>query len=155
MEPVKLDAEALNEKFLVRRAIGSGGMGTVFVAEHRITKRLGALKVLDARHTGSREVVERFLREASAAARIGSPHIVETFDAGVCAGGEPYILMELLDGDSLREVLERTGRLPPELALELSLQAAEGLGAAHAKGIVHRDVKPENLFVCKGEWSFV
>src|SRR5690606_7215483 len=155
MEAVKQNGDAPKSKFLVRRELGSGGMGTVFVAEHRITKRVGALKVLDSRHAGSREVVERFLREASAAARIGSPHIVETIDAGVGEQGAPYMFMELLAGDSLREVLESTGRLPLERALELSLQTAEGLGAAHAKGVVHRDVKPENLFVCRGERPFV
>jgi serine/threonine-protein kinase len=100
-------------------------------------------------------VVERFIREASAAGRIGNPHIVETLDAGELPSGEPYMFMELLAGNPVRELIAMRGRLAFAEARELVLQAAEGLAAAHAAGIVHRDVKPENLFLCKGDRAYI
>jgi serine/threonine-protein kinase len=91
--------------------------------------------------------VARFHREASAAARIGNPHISETFDAGTLDTGEAYLLMELLDGETLDARLQRTGPLDPGELAELVCQACDGVQAAHEAGIVHRDLKPENLFV--------
>jgi serine/threonine-protein kinase len=145
----------LGNKFLVRRVIGRGGMGIVYEVEHLVTKKIGALKLLYAQHAAQPRVVERFVREASAAGRIGNPHIVEAFDAGELPSGEPYMFMELLDGSPVRELLEERGRLSFDEAREIVLQAAEGLAAAHASGIVHRDIKPENLFLCRGDRAFV
>jgi serine/threonine-protein kinase len=101
-------------------------------------------------------VVARFVREASAAGHIGNPHIVETFDAGTLDGGEPYIVMEMLQGETLEARLERERRLAlPEL-VDFMRQACDGVQAAHDAGIVHRDLKPENLFlVPRGARSFV
>jgi serine/threonine-protein kinase len=149
-EPNSLNGQTLG-KFLVRRSLGAGGMGAVYEAEHVITKRVGALKLLHPSAAANAQIVERFQREASAAGRIGSRHIVETLDAGELPSGEPYIFMELLEGAPVRELLERQGRLSFEEAREIVQQAAEGLAAAHAANIVHRDVKPENLFLCRGE----
>ncbi len=154
-QPDTLEGTILGKKFLVRRSIGSGGMGSVYEVEHVVTKRVGALKLLHESYASVGPVVERFLREASAAGRIGNRHIVETYDAGELPSGEPYILMELLSGTSVRELLARRGRLGFEEARDIVLQAAEGLAAAHAAGIVHRDIKPDNLFVCDGERAFV
>jgi eukaryotic-like serine/threonine-protein kinase len=130
-------------------------MAAVYEVEHAITRRLGALKLLQPRHASSAEAVERMIREASAASRIANPHIVETFDAGRLESGEPYILMELLLGESLESALTQRGRLPFSEAIEIAQQAAAGLSAAHAAGIVHRDIKPANLFLVSGPRPFV
>ena len=135
-----LTGAVLSERFRVRRRLGEGGMAAVYEVEHAITRRLGALKLLQPRHAASAEAVERMIREASAAGRIASPHIVETFDAGRLESGEPYIVMELLLGESLESALAQRGRLPFSEAIEIAQQATAGLSAAHAAGIVHRDI---------------
>jgi serine/threonine protein kinase len=150
-----LEGQILGTKYLVRRLIGQGGMGAVYEVEHVLTKRTGALKLLHQSYASVTSVVERFLREASAAGRIGNPHIVETYDAGALPSGEPYIFMELLTGSAVRTLIEQRGRLSFDEAREIALQVAEGLAAAHAVGIVHRDIKPENLFMCDGASAFV
>jgi serine/threonine protein kinase len=147
--------QTLGKKFFVRRVIGVGGMGVVYEVEHVVTKKCGALKLLHASLAAQPRTVERFVREASAAARIRSPHIVETYDAGELPSGEPYMFMELLTGSSVRDLLLARGRLHFAEAREILLQAADGLAAAHAAGIVHRDIKPENLFVVSGEPAYV
>jgi serine/threonine-protein kinase len=143
------------EKLRVVRLIGSGGMGAVYEVEHLYTKHRRALKLLHAQFAQARGIVERFLREASAAGRIGSPHVVETYDAGRLPGGEPYIVMELLHGRALSEMLAQRGRIPVALAVEILAQACEGVQAAHDAGIIHRDLKPENVFLVEGERPFV
>jgi len=150
-----LVGQTLGGKYLVRRVIGVGGMGTVYEVEHELTKRTGALKLLHRHYAQVERVLRRFVREASAAGRIGSPHIVETYDAGELSSGEPYIFMELLRGEPLRARIDRYGRLPFEEARALVGQAARGLASAHAAGIVHRDLKPDNLFVCEADPPFV
>jgi len=150
-----LEGRTLGKKYLVRRVIGTGGMGAVYEAEHVLTKRVGALKLLHESYASVGHVAVRFLREASAAGRIGNPHIVETIDAGELPNGQPYIFMELLAGMPLRELINKRGRLPFAEACELLAQAAEGLGAAHGAGIIHRDIKPDNLFICAGERPFL
>jgi eukaryotic-like serine/threonine-protein kinase len=144
-DPGLITGSVVAGKFRVVRTIGVGGMGRVYEVEHELTKHRRALKIL---HAGaSADVVERFVREASAAGRIANPHVTETFDAGRLESGEPYLLMELLVGETLDERLRRVLRLDaPELA-DLLHQACEGVQAAHDAGIVHRDLKPENLFV--------
>jgi hypothetical protein len=139
----------------VVRTLGEGGMGAVYEVEHLITKHRRALKLLHAEVAGMPGVVERFLREASAAGRVGNPHVVETFDAGTTEHGEPYIVMELLKGCSLAERLVERGVLELAEVVELLDQASEGVQAAHDAGIIHRDLKPENLFVVEGERPFV
>src|ERR1043165_3354363 len=103
-------------KFRVVRCLGAGGMGSVYEIEHELTKHRRALKMLHAAMASVPGVVERFLREASAAGRVGNPHIVETFDAGKLETGEPYIVMELLQGQTLAELLDAQGPLPPAMA---------------------------------------
>ena len=136
-------------KFRVVRCLGMGNMGAVYEVVHLLTRHRRALKVLNPNRGLSDEVVRRFFAEASAAGRVDSPHLVETFDAGRLPGGEPYVVMELLHGISFRALLDRAGRLDPVLACELVAQAADGMRAAHAAGIVHRDLKPENLFIVR------
>jgi serine/threonine protein kinase len=138
-------------KLRVVRTLGVGGMGAVYEVEHSLTKHRRALKILHRRISQSATVVARFHREASAAARIGNPHISETFDAGTLDSGEAYLLMELLEGETLDARLQRLGPLDPGELAELLHQACDGVQAAHEAGIVHRDLKPENLFVTTRE----
>jgi serine/threonine-protein kinase len=133
-------------KFRIIRRLGEGGMGSVYEIEHEITKHRRALKMLHAAMAAMPSVVERFLREASAAGRVGNPHIAETFDAGVLETGEPYLVMELLRGEPLSARVARGPLLLHEV-VDLIGQACVGVAAAHAAGIVHRDLKPDNLFV--------
>ena len=137
------------------RQIGFGGMGAVYEVEHTLTKHRRALKLLHGEMAAIPAIVTRFLREASAAGHIGNPHVVETFDAGQLDGGEPYIVMELLEGKTLVELLERSKVLGLLETCEILLQACDGVAAAHQRGIVHRDLKPENLFLLKGARPFV
>jgi serine/threonine-protein kinase len=134
-------------KLRLLRTLGAGGMGVVYEVEHEITKHRRALKVLHAYAAEQPGVVERFLREASAAGRVGNAHVAETFDAGKLESGEPYLLMELLDGETLDHRLQRSGPLDPGDLCDLIHQACEGVQAAHEAGIVHRDLKPENLMI--------
>jgi serine/threonine-protein kinase len=145
----------LGGKLKVIRRIGAGGMGSVFEVEHTLTKHRRALKLLSDELAIIPSIVTRFLREASAAGHIGNPHVVETFDAGVLDTGEPYIVMELLEGQTLADYIADRGTLPLAETCELLIQACEGMSAAHAAGIIHRDLKPENLFLVKGPKPFV
>jgi serine/threonine protein kinase len=133
-------------KFRVVRCLGMGGMGSVYEIEHELTKHRRALKLLHPAMAAVPGVVERFLREASAAGRVGNPHIVETFDAGTLDTGEPYLVMEILRGQTLTDRIER-GPMPLDEMVDLIGQACDGIQAAHEAGIVHRDLKPDNLFV--------
>jgi tRNA A-37 threonylcarbamoyl transferase component Bud32 len=133
--------------FEIVRSLGEGGMGTVFEAEHRLIRRKVAVKVLKPELAVDSELVQRFFNEARATSAIRHPNIVEVIDVGRLAGGVPYLVMELLEGESLAERLERHGRLDIASAVEFVRQAASALVAAHGAGIVHRDLKPENLFL--------
>jgi serine/threonine-protein kinase len=135
------------DRFRIVRQLGQGGMGAVFEIVHELTHHRRALKLLHAQWTTRADAVERFLREASAAGRIGNPHIVETFDAGKLPTGEPYLVMELLDGRTLADELADVGVLPLADLVDVMRQACDGVQAAHDAGIVHRDLKPENLFL--------
>jgi hypothetical protein len=139
------------DKFRIERLLGAGAMGSVYRIDHELTHNKRALKLLHPTISYSPEHVRRFLSEASAAGRAGNPHLVETFDAGILPTGEPYLVMELLDGEPLDAMLERERTLSPALAAELVAQAAEGIDAAHRVGIIHRDLKPANLFVTTRE----
>jgi eukaryotic-like serine/threonine-protein kinase len=145
----------LGGKFRVIRRIGAGGMGSVYEVEHTLTKHRRALKLLSEEMAAIPTIVTRFLREASAAGHIGNPHVVETFDAGVLEGGEPYIIMELLEGQTLADYIADRGSLSVAETCELLSQACDGVSAAHAAGIIHRDLKPENLFLVGGNKPFV
>lgn len=154
-EPTLAPGQVVADRYVVRRVIGVGGMGAVYEVQHQVTKRIGALKLLHPQYAKIPSIVERFVREASAASHIGSSHIIETHDAGTSAAKEPYIFMELLRGRALDAYIEEQGRLSVPFATGLICQACRGLGAAHDAGIIHRDVKPENLFVVDGPRPFV
>ncbi len=141
----------LADKFRIQRLLGAGAMGAVYAIQHELTRHRRALKLLHADVRSVPDLVRRFLNEASAAGRAGSAHLVETFDAGTLPSGEPYVVMELLEGETLTGLLERESPVAVGRAAELVAQAAEGIQAAHAAGIVHRDLKPDNLFVTTRE----
>lgn len=127
--------------YIIREQIGQGGMGAVYLAEHETLRRRVAIKVL-ARNEGMNKVaVERFLREARAAAALDHPNIVRIFD--VAQQGDMYFLvLEFVDGQTLDQIIERSGPMPCGRAVEYILQAAAGLQHACEKGFVHRDIKP-------------
>ncbi|HQR38891.1 MAG TPA: protein kinase, partial [Blastocatellia bacterium] len=127
--------------------LGAGGMGEVYRARDERLGRDVAIKILPPSCAGSEDRLARFEQEAKAAGILSHPNIVAVFDIGT-HDGSPYVVSELLEGETLREKL-RSGPLSPRKAIDLGLQMAKGLAAAHEKGIIHRDIKPENLFVTK------
>ncbi len=128
--------------------LGEGAMGAVWVAEHLTLHTDVAVKFISEQLARDNpEIVARFEREASVAAQIKSPYVVQTFDHGVTDDGTPYIVMELLEGESLEERIQRSGPLPLEETSQIISQVARALRRAHDKGIVHRDIKPDNIFV--------
>jgi serine/threonine-protein kinase len=142
--------DVIASRYVLDRQLSRGGMGTVWVARSKALDVDVALKLWH----GSRAdtgVAERMAREARAAARLGHQAIVRVIDFGEAEKGEPFIAMELLDGEELFRVLERKGRLPAAEAVSLLLPIIDGLATAHQHGIVHRDIKPENLFVARDE----
>jgi hypothetical protein len=122
-------------------------MGSVYLAEHPGIGRRVAVKVLHKNYTRDEHLLARFLNEARAANAIRHPNIIEILDSGMLADGTPFLVMELLEGESLGTRLRQNGALAIPVAVDLAYQTASALGAAHAKGIVHRDLKPDNLFV--------
>jgi hypothetical protein len=127
--------------------LGEGGMGTVYLAVHPGIGRQVAIKVLRPELGKDQDLLTRFLNEARAANAIRHPNIIEILDSGVTGPGISYLVMELLEGESLVARLRRLGWLQPADAIEIARQIASALGAAHAKKIVHRDLKPDNLFL--------
>jgi len=136
-----------NYKILAR--LGAGGMGEVYLAEHRYIARRAAIKFLLPELTGSTDVVNRFFAEARAASLIEHPGIVEVLDCDIHTDGRAFIVLELLNGESLRGYLERNGRMEgdPLGAMSICWQMTSALAAAHAQGIIHRDLKPDNAFL--------
>ncbi|MEY4548010.1 MAG: hypothetical protein RL685_4205 [Pseudomonadota bacterium] len=136
----------LDGKFRVSKEIGRGGMAAVYEAENVDIGKRVAVKVLSAELANSKVVTERFMREARAAAKIRSPYICDVYDVGTY-NGRPFLVMELLEGESLYDRLARDRRLEPKEVLEIATQTAMGLQQAHDANIVHRDLKPENIFL--------
>jgi serine/threonine protein kinase len=134
-------------KYRVEEILGVGGMGVVTKCLHMQLGELVAIKMLRKDVLDDRDAVERFMREAQAAARLRSEYVARVIDVGRFEGNVPYMIMEFLDGHDLGELIEERGCLPVPWAAEMMLQAAEALAEAHSIGIVHRDVKPSNLFV--------
>ncbi|HEY5284271.1 MAG TPA: serine/threonine-protein kinase, partial [Polyangia bacterium] len=131
--------------------LGEGGMGAVYLAEHPGIGRRVAIKVLKSELGHDPQLLTRFLNEARAANAIRHPNIIEVLDSGTTERGASYLVMELLEGESLSGRIKRLSRLDERSAIEIAMQTASGLGAAHAKGIIHRDLKPDNLFVIPEE----
>ena len=132
--------------YRIERLIGEGGMGKVYLAEHPSIGRQAAVKILTPNEAGDPQIVSRFILEARAANAIRHPNIVDIYDSGVLAGGTPYIVMEYLEGETLAQTMAH-GQVPVADAIDWGCQIAEALAAAHARDVVHRDLKPDNLFL--------
>lgn len=139
--------QIISGKYKLLRLLGDGGMGAVYEAEHLGLGTRVAIKVLHADMAHRAGLNERFLQEARVSAQIRSPHVVTVTDVDRTPDGVAYLVMELLHGEPLSNVLRRESRLTPEIACKYTLQILEALEAAHALGVIHRDLKPDNVFV--------
>ena len=136
----------LNGRYLLEARIGSGGMSTVYRALDTTLQRQVAIKLMNREITSDSDQLERFRREARAVAQLSHPHIVGVIDAGE-DDGRPYIVFEYIEGETLKDRIRRLGRLPIAEAVAYAIEIARALGAAHARHIVHRDVKPQNVLI--------
>jgi serine/threonine-protein kinase len=141
----------LSDRYRVVRKLGEGGMGTVYQAEHALIEKRLALKVLFPELTRRSDLVASFLHEAKAASRIGHENVIDISDFGQSPEGLVYIAMEYLEGQDLGQVLKAKGPLPWTRARPILMQVAKALRAAHEHGIIHRDMKPENVFLVQRE----
>ena len=130
------------------RPLGEGGMGAVWIAEHQSLRTNVVVKFMARELAQSPEAKARFSREAAAASQVKSPHVVQMLDHGVLESGNPYIVMELLEGRDLEQQILDGGRLEPREVVAIVAQLARALSKAHERGIVHRDIKPSNVFLC-------
>ena len=138
--------EVLADRYELEELVGTGGMSSVFRAHDRLLDRKVALKILHQQYSDDDEYVERFRREARAVATLSHPNIVTVIDRGE-HGGRQFIVFEYVDGENLKRLIERRGPAPVATALELGIQIARGLSFAHQQGLVHRDVKPQNVLL--------
>src|SRR4051794_32863977 len=138
--------DVIADRYDLLEICGTGGMSTVYKAHDQLLERNVALKVLHPHYGDDEEYVERFRREARAVVRLSHPNIVTVIDRGE-ADGQQFIVFEFIDGENLKELVERSGPLPVRRAVELALAVADGLAFAHQHGLVHRDVKPQNVLL--------
>jgi serine/threonine-protein kinase len=149
LDPPLEPGTTIGDRYVVEKLIGKGGMGIVVKARHEQLGQTFAIKVLREGILESGEAQARFLREARALARFQSEHVVRVTDIGRLTSGTPYMVMEYLEGTDLASLTARGGALPMEEAVDYVVQAAAGLAEAHAQGLVHRDLKPGNLFLTR------
>ena len=141
-------------KYVLVRRLGAGGMGVVWVAHNRVLDMHVAIKLIDLEQSPHpKRMADRLLQEARAAARIAHPAICRVFDFGETEAGDPFIVSELLHGETLGAFLQESPRLDSLRAVQMLLPIIDGLAAAHAKGIVHRDIKPDNIFLSRDDVS--
>ena len=145
--PVSLVGTLLDQDYEIVRHLGGGGMGQLYEARHLRLPRRVAIKVIRADLGHDPSLLARFHREAAVTSSLGSPHIVDVIDFKALPDGSPYMVMELLVGEDLGQRLRRRGKLPLGEVKHLLRQLAAGLGAAHLRGVLHRDMKPENIFL--------
>jgi serine/threonine-protein kinase len=138
--------EVIAERYELEELVGTGGMSSVYRARDRLLERYVALKVLHPHYAEDEEYVERFRREARSVAQLSHPHIVTVIDRGE-DGGQQFIVFEYVDGENLKQLVERAGPLPIRRAVQLALEIADALAFAHEHGLVHRDVKPQNVLL--------
>src|SRR5215218_5697987 len=134
-------------KYRLDERLGAGGMGTVYRAARLLIGDAVAVKVLHPALVSDRQAAERFRREAQAAARLKHPNAVSVYDFGVTEDGLVYLVMELVEGESLRRIIKDQGPLTPSAAAEVMRQICSALDDAHGHGVVHRDLKPDNIIV--------
>ncbi len=140
--------DLIADRYELEEIVGTGGMSSVLRARDLQLDRRVAVKILHERYVEDSEYVERFRREARAVAQLSHPNIVTVIDRGN-DDGRQYIVFEYVDGENLKELVQRTGRLPVRGALELAVAVADGLAFAHDRGLVHRDVKPQNVLLSR------
>ena len=138
--------ELVAGRYELEELVGTGGMSSVYRAHDRLLERHVALKILHESHLADAETIERFRREARAVAQLSHPNIVTVIDRGE-DGGRQFIVFEYIAGENLKQVVERTGPLPVRQVLELAIQIGRGLAFAHSAGLIHRDVKPQNVLL--------
>src|SRR5262245_35194197 len=134
-------------RYRVIKPLGEGGMGQVYLAEHEAIEKRIALKVLHAEYAHKSDIVARFQQEAISASRIKHPNVLDVFDFGQLENGCFYLAMEFLEGNDLADDLVRHRTMEPGRGIRIALQICRALSAAHGKGVVHRDMKPENVFL--------
>jgi len=139
--------EVVEGRYKIIRPLADGGMGTVFLAEHWLIKRKVAMKILHAELVDDPTMVRRFMNEALAAGTLGHPNIVESTDMGFTKADVPYIVFEYLEGTVLADEIMRLGQMPVDRVTTIGFQIASALEAAHAAGIIHRDLKTDNIFL--------
>ena len=139
-------SQVIAGRYELKETVGTGGMSTVYCAFDTLLERNVALKILHEHYGGDEEYVERFRREARAVAQLSHPNIVTVIDRGE-EDGKQFIVFELVDGENLKELVERGGPLPVRRVLELGLEVGRALAFAHAQGLIHRDVKPQNVLL--------
>jgi serine/threonine-protein kinase len=142
--------ELIADRYELEELVGTGGMSTVYRARDRLLERQVAIKILHEHYSRDEGYVERFRREARAAAKLSHPNIVTVIDRGE-ADGRQYIVFEFVDGQNLKQLIVGRGRLPVRDALELGIEIGRALAFAHAQGLVHRDVKPQNVLLGNGD----
>lgn len=147
IEDDRLIGSLVADRYRVGRKLGAGGMGVVYLAVHEALHKQVALKILKATGKIEREAIGRFEREAIAAANLKHPNIAEATDFGQLPGGGLYLVMEYVEGTTLKRLLAEQGKLAPERALAILQQVGSALATAHARDVVHRDLKPENVIV--------
>ncbi|EYF06639.1 serine/threonine-protein kinase [Chondromyces apiculatus] len=141
--------DLISGKYRLLRPLGSGGMGSVWAVRNELTHRDFAIKVLLPELSKNREALQRFFQEARVCGQIRHPAVVDVFDMGQAEDGAPYIVMELLEGEGLDTRLKTAGAVPPAEAAEWMAFVARGLEEAHVRGVVHRDLKPGNIFLAR------
>jgi tRNA A-37 threonylcarbamoyl transferase component Bud32 len=145
-----MNGELIAERYELEELVGKGGMSSVYRAKDRLLERTVAIKLLHEHYSRDDDYVERFRREARAAAQLSHPNIVTVIDRGE-DGGRQFIVFEYIDGQNLKQLVESKGRLPVRTALELGIEIGRALAFAHESGLVHRDVKPQNVLLGNGE----
>lgn len=145
--------DVIADKYRLERIVGAGGVGVVFAAEHLGLGERVAIKLLQRSASQSKEALARFDREARALARVKSEHVARIMDIGSLPTGEPFMVMELLEGEDFAVMMKRRGKLPLAEAAEYVLQACEAVALSHGVGVVHRDLKPANLFLTSAKAS--
>lgn len=147
--PSRHGTRMIADKYRLDRLLGRGGMGAVYLGTHVDLDRLVAIKLLLPDFTADADALERFRREARAAARLNHPNVADTYDYGVLPDGGAYIVMEMVEGQTLREYMDASGPLPIEEAADIAKQVADGIEAAHRRDIIHRDLKPSNIILTR------
>jgi serine/threonine-protein kinase len=137
----------VDNRYVLGESLGSGGMGEVYLARDRVLERDVALKVLRSQYAGNEEFAERFRREARSAAGLSHPNIVQVYDRGETQDGTSYIAMEYVPGGTLKEQIERRGPFGASETAAVGAQITDAIGAAHERGVIHRDIKPQNVLV--------